>query len=129
MTNWEAYKRFIEGDAQTRQALADIRVIAGEMARALPTAPAEVAVLLEREGQARVRLSPAVETDAMRAVRDRGRREGWYAGMKPCGAGGGGCCLLVVRDGHRAAAEATLRDMGLPPLDLRITPKGLHRLR
>ncbi|GLH66363.1 hypothetical protein [Geothrix edaphica] len=129
MTNWEAYKRFIEGDAQTRQALSDIRGIAGEMARALPSDPAEVAVLLEREGQARVRLSPAVETDAMRAVRERGRREGWYAGMKPCGAGGGGCCLLVVKDGHRETAEAALRDMSLPPLDLRITPKGLHRLR
>ncbi|WP_257309529.1 GHMP family kinase ATP-binding protein [Geothrix fuzhouensis] len=128
MTNWEAYKRFVEGDLQTRQALTDIRDIAREMALALPSDPAEVATLLEREGQARVRLSPAVETDAMRAVRERGHRGGWYAGMKPCGAGGGGCCLLVVKDGQREAAEAALRDMGLPPLDLRITPKGLHRL-
>ena len=128
MTNWEAYKRFVEGDLQTRQALSDIRGIAREMALAVPSDPAEVATLLEREGQARVRLSPAVETDAMRAVRERGHREGWYAGMKPCGAGGGGCCLLVVKDGQREAAEAALRDMGLPPLDLRITPKGLHRL-
>lgn len=128
MTNWEAYKRFIEGDAQTRQALSDIREIARNMATALPSDPSEVASLLEREGQARLRLSPAVETDAMRAVRDRGRREGWYAGMKPCGAGGGGCCLLVVKDGHRDEAQAALRTMGLPPLDLRITPKGLHRL-
>jgi D-glycero-alpha-D-manno-heptose-7-phosphate kinase len=128
MTNWEAYKRFIEGDAQTRQSLFDIREIARDMAQALPSDPAAVAELLEREGRARVRLSPAVETDAMRAVRDRGRREGWYAGMKPCGAGGGGCCLLVVRDGRREAAEEALRDMNLPALDLRITPKGLHRL-
>jgi D-glycero-alpha-D-manno-heptose-7-phosphate kinase len=73
-------------------------------------------------------MSPAVETDAMRAVRERGRREGWYAGMKPCGAGGGGCCLLVVKAGRREAAAAALRAMGLPPLDLRITSKGLHRL-
>jgi len=98
------------------------------MAAALPSDPSEVAALLEREGQARVQLSPAVETDAMRAVRDRGRREGWYAGMKPCGAGGGGCCLLVVKDGRREAAEAALRDMDLPPLALQITPKGLHKL-
>jgi D-glycero-alpha-D-manno-heptose-7-phosphate kinase len=128
LTNWEAYKRFIEGDTQTRQALSDIRGIALEMVRALPADPSEVAGLLEREGQARVKLSPAVETDAMRAVRERGRREGWYAGMKPCGAGGGGCCLLVVKDGTREAAEASLREMGLPPLALRITPKGLHKL-
>jgi D-glycero-alpha-D-manno-heptose-7-phosphate kinase len=128
LTNWEAYKRFIEGDVQTRQALSEIREIARDMARALPTDPAAVADLLEREGRARVRLSPAVETDAMRAVRDRGRREGWFAGMKPCGAGGGGCCLLVVKDGRRGAAEAALRDMGLPALDLRITPEGLHKL-
>jgi D-glycero-alpha-D-manno-heptose-7-phosphate kinase len=128
MTNWEAYKRFIEGDAQTRQSLSDIREIAREMALALPADPSAVAELLEREGQARMRMSPAVETDAMRAVRDRGRREGWYAGMKPCGAGGGGCCLLVVKDGRRDLAVAALRDMGLPPLDLKITQQGLHRL-
>ena len=126
LTNWEAYKRFIEGDAQTRQALSDIRGIAQDMALALPSDPAAVAELLEREGQARVRLSPAVETDAMRAVRDRGHREGWYAGMKPCGAGGGGCCLLVVKAGRRDSALATLCEMGLPPLDLKITQQGLH---
>ena len=128
LTNWEAYRRFIEGDTQTRQALSDIRHIAREMVLALPADPAAVADLLEREGRARVRMSPAVETDAMGAVRDRGHREGWYAGMKPCGAGGGGCCLLVVKEGRRAEAEAVLRAMDLPPLDLRITPKGLHRL-
>ncbi len=128
LTNWEAYKRFIEGDGQTRQALAEIRDIACNMALALPSDPAAVAELLEREGRARMRLSPAVETDAMRAARERGHREGWYAGMKPCGAGGGGCCLLVVREGRREAAEAALREMGLPPLDMRITPQGLHRL-
>lgn len=128
LTNWEAYKRFIEGDIQTREALSDIREISQDMARALPSDPAQVGALLEREGRARVRLSPAVETDAMRAVRARGRQEGWYSGMKPCGAGGGGCCLLVVKDGTREHAEASLRDMGLPPLDLRITPRGLHRL-
>ena len=128
LTNWEAYKRFIEGDLTTRQALDEIRAITWEMAQALPGDPGAVADLLEREGRARVRLSPAVETDAMRAVRDRGRREGWYAGMKPCGAGGGGCCLLVVKVGQREAARAALRDMQLPPLDLQVTAKGVHRL-
>ena len=127
LTNWEAYRRFIERDPQTRQALSDIRGIARDMAAALPADPAAVAELLEREGRARVRMSPAVETGAMRAVRERGRREGWYAGMKPCGAGGGGCCLLVVREGRREEAEAALQAMGLPPLDLRLTPEGLHR--
>jgi D-glycero-alpha-D-manno-heptose-7-phosphate kinase len=126
LTNWEAYRRFMEGDAATRQALLDIRDIARDMALALPTDPAAVGELLEREGRARMLLSPAVETDAMRAVRDRGHREGWYAGMKPCGAGGGGCCLLVVKDGLRPDAEAALRAMGLRPLDLKMTPKGLH---
>ncbi len=127
LTNWEAYRRFIERDPRTRQALSEIRDVAADMARALPVDPDAVAALLEREGQARVRMSPAVETDAMHAVRARGHAEGWYRGMKPCGAGGGGCCLLVVAPGCRDAAEAALRAMGLPPLDLRITPEGLHR--
>jgi D-glycero-alpha-D-manno-heptose-7-phosphate kinase len=128
LTNWEAYRRFIEGDTATRAALEEIRGLAQQMARAVPSDSAAVAELLEREGRARARLSPAVETDAMRAVRERGLREGWYAGMKACGAGGGGCCILVTREGRREDAEAALRAMGLPPLPVSLTPKGLHRL-
>lgn len=127
-TNWEAYKRFIEGDATTREALQDIASIAGEMALALPDDPTEVGGLLEREGAARIRLSPFVETDSMRAVRERGKREGWFSGMKPCGAGGGGCCILVVRKGGREAAQAALRSMALPVLEADLTERGLHRL-
>jgi len=128
LTNWEAYRRFIEGDAATRGALEEIRDIARGMALAVPRDAAAVGTLLEREGKARCRLSPAVETDAMRAVRAQGLREGWYAGMKPCGAGGGGCCLLVTPQGKRAEAIAALKAMGLTPLDVSLTPRGLHRL-
>ncbi len=128
LTNWEAYKRFIEGDGITRLALTEIASIAADMALAVPTDPAAVGELLEREGAARIKLSPAVETDAMRAVRERGKREGWFAGMKPCGAGGGGCCILVVRKGRREAAQAALAAMELPVLQAGITTKGLHRL-
>lgn len=127
LTNWEAYKRFIEGDFQTRAALAEIRTVAAEMAQAVGRDAAAVAELLEREGQARIRLSPAVETDAMRAVRARGKQEGWFAGMKPCGAGGGGCCVLVARPGRREAAEAALLAMALTPLKAGLTSRGLHR--
>ena len=126
-TNWEAYKRFIEGDPVTRQALGEIAAIAEVMALALPSDPQAVGDLLEREGAARIRLSPAVETEAMRAVRDRGHREGWFQGMKPCGAGGGGCCILVVKKGRREAAQAALAAMDLPVLETAITNLGLHR--
>ena len=128
LTNWEAYKRFIEGDRVTREALHEIARIADDMALAVPSDPVAVGALLEREGAARMRLSPAVETDPMRAARERGKREGWFAGMKPCGAGGGGCCLLVVKRGDREAAKAALRSMELPVLEAGITERGLYRL-
>jgi D-glycero-alpha-D-manno-heptose-7-phosphate kinase len=127
LTNWEAYRRFMDGDPATRSALEEIRDIAGEMAHAVPQDPLYVAELLEREGRARCRMSPAVETEAMRAVRNRGKRDGWYAGMKPCGAGGGGCCVLVARKGRRDEAKDALLDMGLRPLDMGLTELGLHR--
>ena len=87
LTNWEAYKRFIEGDGTTRAALREIRDIAIEMAAAVPSDAHAVAELLEREGQARMKLSPAVETDAMRAVRDRGHRDGWFEAANDNGTG------------------------------------------
>lgn len=128
VTNWEAYKRFIEGDTTTRDALKEIAWIAGEMTLAVPKDPCAVGELLEREGAARARLSPFVETDAMRAVRERGKREGWFLGMKPCGAGGGGCCILVVKKGGREAAQSALQSMALPVLKADITERGLHRV-
>ncbi|MBL0313204.1 MAG: hypothetical protein IPP78_10930 [Holophagaceae bacterium] len=128
LTNWEAYKRFIEGDATTRDALKEIASVADEMRLAVPNDPLEVGALLEREGAARMRLSPLVETDAMRSVRERGKRDGWFLGMKPCGAGGGGCCLLVVKKGGREAAQAALDAMDLPVLKADITQRGLHRV-
>ena len=48
--------------------------------------------------------------------------------MKPCGAGGGGCCLLWVKKGGREAAHAALQAMALPVLKTDITQRGLHRL-
>lgn len=128
LTNWAAYRRFIEKDPTTREALLEIRTVAHEMALAVPRDAHAVGELLEREGRARARLSPAVETDAMRAVRRLGSAEGWFDGMKPCGAGGGGCCILVVRPGRREAAEAALTRLGLAPMPLALTPRGLHRI-
>lgn len=128
LTNWEAYKRFIEGDGTTRQALEEIARVAEAMALAVPMDPVAVAELLEREGAARARLSPFVETESMRSVRERGKREGWFLGMKPCGAGGGGCCILVVKKGAGEAARAALKAMALPVLKADITPQGLHRV-
>lgn len=128
LTNWAAYTRFIEGDFHTRTALGEIRAVAKEMALAIPRDALAVGELLEREGRARVRMSPAVETEAMLAVRERGQREGWFAGMKPCGAGGGGCCILVTRPGRRDEAVAGLAALELQVLPVGITDLGLHRV-
>jgi D-glycero-alpha-D-manno-heptose-7-phosphate kinase len=129
LTNWQTYTRFIEGDFHTRSALAEIRAVAKEMALAISRDALAVGELLEREGRARVRMSPAVESEAMIAVRERGQREGWFAGMKPCGAGGGGCCLLVTRSGRREEALASLGAMALEVLPIGISEQGLHRVR
>jgi D-glycero-alpha-D-manno-heptose-7-phosphate kinase len=128
LTNWQAYTRFIDGDFHTRAALAEIRAVAKEMVLAIPRDALAVGELLEREGRARVRMSPAVETEAMAAVRERGRRDGWFAGMKPCGAGGGGCCILVARPGRREEALAGLAALALDVLPVGISERGLHRV-
>lgn len=128
LTNWQAYTRFIDGDFHTRAALAEIRAVAKEMVLAVPRDALAVGELLEREGRARVRMSPAVETEAMVAVRERGLRDGWFAGMKPCGAGGGGCCILVTRPQRKDEAIAALGQMEMEVLPIGISERGLHRV-
>jgi len=69
-----------------------------------------------------------VGTDASGSVRSPGRRGGWFDGMKPCGAVGGGCCLLVVKEGRREEAIQALAALSLPVLPVGLTAKGTHRV-
>ncbi|MCL6641212.1 MAG: GHMP kinase, partial [Candidatus Rokubacteria bacterium] len=77
------------------------------------------------EWEHRRELAPGVSTPVVARALAVARRPGALAG-KACGAGGGGCVLLVVRPGAKRYCEAGLRQAGFPVLPVRIATRGLR---
>ena len=45
---------------------------------------------------------------------------------KVCGAGGGGCVIVLVEPGVRQRVEGAIRDSGGQPLDFQVARQGLN---
>jgi D-glycero-alpha-D-manno-heptose-7-phosphate kinase len=123
--NWDIYRRTIDGDAATCGALEEIHAAAADMEGALRARdPERTAAALGREWRARKLLAPGVSTPRIEEVIAWGCEAGALAG-KVCGAGGGGCLLLVAGDAGGAALAATLRARGVEVLSFALQAEGL----
>ncbi len=101
--NWEVVKRALEGERETRQALAAIGRLAATMRNALAACDLEtVAKLVGEEWETRRRLAPAVSSPELERLLAAAIGAGADCG-KACGAGGGGCLLIAVKPPRRAA--------------------------
>jgi D-glycero-alpha-D-manno-heptose-7-phosphate kinase len=83
-----------------------------------------VAEVLEREWRARRRLAPGVSTPRIEEIDRWAREHGALAG-KVCGAGGGGCLLLIAADGRAGELAAGLSTRGVEVLPFRLAARGL----
>ncbi len=123
--NWDMVRRFLDGDRQTRSALADVARAARELADGLRRGDLDAAgEAMAAEMAARRRLSPAVMTPATERLFAAASRAG-ALGAKVCGAGGGGCSLYWARHGRREALARELEAAGGRVLPFRIAPEGL----
>jgi D-glycero-alpha-D-manno-heptose-7-phosphate kinase len=95
MNNWEIFRSRLEGDLGVAARLDDVRSAAIEMAEA---ARAEdfraMGEALRREWKARRRLAPVVSSNGIEAVITAVLEAGAWGG-KACGAGGGGCVVVL----------------------------------
>ena len=129
MANWDMVKRTIDADKAALSGLASVAAIANEMRTALiETNFDAMGALLDREWQARKGLSPMVSTALIEKTIDSAKRAGALAG-KACGAGGGGCVVILCKDGARPSVEQALRGLaadGVQLLAARPTRVGLQ---
>ena len=125
--NWEVTKRRIDGDSEVTRRLESIRVIAREMAESLRNADFDgVAAAMNREWEARRVLTPGITTEEIDGIADKSRKAGAQA-FKVCGAGGGGCVVVLTDPGRRMDVEEALRGVGTGKLlDFEIDEKGLE---
>jgi len=124
-TNWEAVKRFLDGDPATRAGFEGIRRTALEMRAAIADRDLErTAAALARDWELRREISPVVTNPRIDALVDAVRRAGAVA-AKICGAGGGGCLAILTRDPLDPALREAVAGAGAQRLALRPASEGL----
>lgn len=126
LSNWEVYRRVVERDVNTCASMEEISGAAAEMESALRAAdPERVAGALDREWKARKRLAPQISTDRIEAVIGCALSSGALA-AKVCGAGGGGCVLILSAEGRTGEVSEALRGRGFEVLSFRLQDAGLE---
>ena len=129
INNWEVFQRHINGDKKIFRNFERITEIARAMRTALFSADwSETARLLREEWKLRRTNAPAISTEFIDQLIELSRRNGGVAG-KVCGAGGGGCVLLMVTPGARERVEAAMREAGAQVLPFSVARQGVRVLR
>ncbi len=125
-SNWDMFRRYIDGEGSTVRRLEAIARIAAQMAEALAEGDLnEVGRLIGEEGKLRNRLAPSVATPEIRTVGTAARRAG-ALGVKVCGAGGGGCMVALTSEGRREAVARAMAASGCRILDAGLGVRGLR---
>jgi D-glycero-alpha-D-manno-heptose-7-phosphate kinase len=125
INNWEVFKQHINGDKRVIRNFAAISRIAREMNAALSAADWHaVKRLLNEEWKLRRTNAPGITTPLIDKLIAAARKHGALA-AKVCGAGGGGCVIVLIEDGARDRVEDAIRKNGGQPLDFSIARQGL----
>jgi D-glycero-alpha-D-manno-heptose-7-phosphate kinase len=125
INNWEVFKAHINGDKRVFRNFAQIGEIARAMHAALESGEwPEVARLLGEEWKLRRTNAPGIATPLIDKLISAAKRKGALA-AKVCGAGGGGCFVLFVREGSHDAVAQAIRKNGGRVLPFRVNPDGV----
>ncbi|MDA1194723.1 MAG: hypothetical protein O2894_06020 [Planctomycetota bacterium] len=127
LTNWGAVRAYLAGEPATVEALGRIACAARGVWEALAAADLDGALqAMLADGAARHAMAPGIATPTIDAL-DRAVRAAGALGTKICGAGGGGCVLVLLPAGssHSAIDRALEAGPGVV-LPLRLTAEGLR---
>src|SRR5438067_13556540 len=112
INNWEVFKAHIDGKRKVRANLERIAEVAQAMRDSLEKSDwKESGRLMREEWSFRKRNLPTISTKTIDRIIDGARRKGALSG-KVCGAGGGGCVVMLIEPGARSAVEKAVQDAG-----------------
>lgn len=124
--NWRIVRRRLDGDPQTIELFDGIRDTAQELPRALEQGDWQSAgKLVAREWSYRSLLAEGISTPTIEALLAAASREGAWGG-KACGAGGGGCIVLLCPAERRRRIADALEAAGARVLPARPVASGLE---
>jgi D-glycero-alpha-D-manno-heptose-7-phosphate kinase len=126
INNWDVFRAHINGNKKVFHNLAEISEIAQQLRGALESGNwAEVGRLMREEWTFRKRNLPTISTRTIDGIVDGTRRKGALAG-KVCGAGGGGCVVLLIEPDARERVEAAVAEAGGEVLAMKIDRSGVQ---
>jgi D-glycero-alpha-D-manno-heptose-7-phosphate kinase len=125
INNWEVFKAHIDGKKAVRNNIEHISQIAQKMRVALESGDwKETGRLMHAEWTFRRRNLPTISTKTIDSIINSARRKGALAG-KVCGAGGGGCVVLLIEPDARDRVEKSVVECGGELLPMRIDRQGV----
>jgi D-glycero-alpha-D-manno-heptose-7-phosphate kinase len=123
INNWEVYKKFFDKNEATRKGLTGIAEVSWKAYQALKDQEFEqLPALMATEGKLRDELFPGIVSDGMENLYNKIKASVPNLGMKVCGAGGGGCFLLIHEEGQSDKVEALVSEGGMTVLPFEILP-------
>lgn len=126
INNWEVFKAHINGKRPVQNGMEKISQVAQLLRVALEdTNWAEAGRLMREEWFFRKRNLPTISTKLVDRVIEDSRRKGALAG-KVCGAGGGGCVVLLIEPDARPKVEEAIRKAGAEVLPVKIDRQGVQ---
>ena len=126
INNWEVFKAHIDGKKTVRGNLERIAEVAQAMRVALEQADwNETGRLMREEWNFRKRNLPTISTKTIDRIIDGARRKGALSG-KVCGAGGGGCVVILIEPQARPGVEKAVSDAGGRLLPMKIDRSGVQ---
>lgn len=126
INNWEVFKAHINGDRHVFRNFDKIVALAREMHQAfLRNDWEDVARLLREEWKLRRTNAPGITTPLIDKLIAVAQKSGGRA-AKVCGAGGGGCVLMMVEEGAKEAVAQAVAQAGGRMLPLRVAREGLR---
>lgn len=126
INNWEVYKAHIGGKKAVQNSFERISDVAQKLRLALEAYNwNEAGKLIREEWSFRKRNLPTISTKTIDRVIENARRNGALAG-KVCGAGGGGCVVLLIEPNARERVETAIRESGGEVLPTKIDRQGVQ---
>lgn len=126
INNWEVFQAHINGDKHLFRNFEKIAAVARDMHQAFLRHDWEdVARLLREEWKLRRTNAPGITTPLIDKLIAVANKNGGRA-AKVCGAGGGGCVLMMVEEGAKEAVAHAVAEAGGRILPLKVAREGLR---
>jgi D-glycero-alpha-D-manno-heptose-7-phosphate kinase len=125
INNWGVFKAHIDNKGNVQKNLEKISQVAQKMRGALETGDwKEAGKLMHEEWMFRKRNLPTISTKTIDRIIENSRRNGALAG-KVCGAGGGGCVVLLIQPDARERVEKAIVASGGQLLPMVLDRQGV----